>query len=148
MSEEIIKVETLPEPSADEVGKVYKTPEGTFTCCEVKVPVKKRMESLEDFKIFINENGETITFTEDRETEDARIETVVTASFKTFKYKDNEFYVLDDVVYHKIGEDYSKERPATIKDVRGVYLLLEYMKTVYRWRPCAAVNHISVIEGE
>ena len=144
---EIIKVDTLPEPNADEVGKVYKTSEGTFTCCEVKIPVMKRIESFEDFKILIEEKGETLTFTEDRETEDARIETVVTASFKTYKYNDDEFYILDDVVYRKVDENYSKERPATNKDARGIYLLLEYMKSAYKWRPCAAVKHTS-IEGE
>ena len=156
MSEEmeIIKVETLPDPSLELLGKVYvsskktsdKLPKGKYKCCGSGFSFGvKTMDNVEELRNYVFDNGEfkdieTGEFEELPEEEKPVEEQERRPIFETIKFlviKDKEFFIKEneDSVYIKSDDDYKTLTIPTEEEIKALEIKIKYKKINYFWSP-------------
>lgn len=145
MAEEIVKVETLPEPCEELKNKVYKSSEstddlakGTYACIELKKNECKPIHNLDDLKSLIEGSGETIKIEsslQEESSEDIEQEkTVSVEELKIYTYNEITFFIRDDKIYIKTDDGYVSEKEADDDFVRCTFRKpVKFMSNKYKW---------------
>lgn len=146
MEEEIIKVETLPEPCEELKDKVYKSSQstddlakGTYACIELKKNECKPIHDLDDLESLIKGSGETIKIElplqEEETSEDTEEEkTVPTEELKIYTYNETTFFIRDGKIYVKTDDNFTSEKEADEDFVRCTFRKpVKFMSNRYKW---------------
>ncbi len=145
MAEEIVKVETLPEPCEELKNKVYKSSEstddlakGTYACIELKKNECKPIYNLDDLKSLIKGSGETIKIEsslQEESSEDIEQEKNVSVEeLKIYTYNETTFFIRDDKIYIKTDDGYVSEKEADDDFVRCTFRKpVKFMSNRYKW---------------